>query len=137
MATLRLYEIEVETAALTILEGLDWQTAHGPDNAPYTPGAELKGFGQMVLESRLQDALARLNPFLPTAALDDAIHKLTRPEGAALETRDRAFCRLAVNGINVEYRSRSGSVQGDQPRSLTLTTCRTTTGWWPTKLKPR
>ncbi|MCY3692055.1 MAG: type I restriction endonuclease, partial [Chloroflexi bacterium] len=84
-----LTETEVEQAALEWFATLGWQTAHGPDIAPDTPGAERADYGQAVLERRLRDALARLNPELPDSAVEDAFRKLTRPEGATLETRNR------------------------------------------------
>ena len=56
------------------------------------------------LGQRLRDALARLNPDLPMGALDDAFRKLTRLEGTSLESRNRVFHRLVVDGVNVEYR---------------------------------
>ena len=49
-------ESDVEAAALSWLEGLDWQVAHGPDIAPDTPNAERADYGQVVLERRLRDA---------------------------------------------------------------------------------
>ena len=36
-------------------------------------------------------------------ALDDAFRKLTRPEGSTVEARNRAFHRLLVEGVTVEY----------------------------------
>ena len=41
-----LSESTVESAALEWLSTLGWQTAHGPDIAPDTPGAEPEHFGQ-------------------------------------------------------------------------------------------
>ena len=67
-----------------------------------------------MLERRLRDALARLNPDLPLDALDDAFRKLTRPEGSTLEARNRAFHRMLVAGVNVEYRTAGGAIRGDQ-----------------------
>ena len=116
MATLT--ETDVEQAALEWLAALGWQTAHGPDIAPDTPGAERADYGQAVLERRLRDALARLNPALPDSAVDDALRKLTRPEGAALETRNREFHRMLVNGVNVEYRASDGNIRGEPVRVL-------------------
>ena len=49
-------EADVETAALSWLSSLGWQTAHGPDIAPDTPNAERTDFTQVVLEERLRDA---------------------------------------------------------------------------------
>ena len=113
-----LTESTVEAAALEWLASLGWQTAHGPDIAPDTPGAERTDYGQVALERRLRDALARLNPELPDTAVDDALRKLTRPEGAALETRNREFHRMLVNGVNVEYRAGAGGIRGQQAQVI-------------------
>ena len=91
-----LSEADVEDAALEWLRDLGWQTAHGPDIGPDQPGEERADYGAVVLEQRLRDALARLNPDLPLEALDDAYRKLTRPEGSTLEARNRAFHRMLV-----------------------------------------
>ena len=68
----------------------------------------------MVLERRLRDVLAVLNPSLPSSALDDGCRRLTRPQGATLEARNRAFHRMLVNGVEIEYRDAEGRVRGDQ-----------------------
>ena len=107
-------ESEVEAAALEWLESLEWTVAHGPDIGPDTTAAERADYGAVVLEARLRDALVRLNPGLPATALDDAFRKLTRPEGATLETRNRAVHRLLVDGATVEYRDENGAIRGAQ-----------------------
>ncbi len=109
-------ESEVEEAALQWLEGLGWAVAPGADIAPGTPGAERDNYDQVVLEQRLIDAIDRLNPDLPYAARDDALRKLTRPEGATIETRNRSFHRMLVDGVNVEYREQDGSIRGAQAK---------------------
>ena len=114
----RFTESEVEAAALEWLDGLGWNVAHGPDIAPDAPGAERAHYGAVVLEGRLRDTLARLNPDLPAAALDDAFRRLTRPEGATLEARNRAFHRLIVDGVTVGYRDDGGAVRGAQARAV-------------------
>ena len=111
-------ESTVEQAALAWLEGLGWQVAHGPDIGPGTPGEERADYGQVVLERRLRDALGRLNPELPAEALEDAFRKITRPEGPTLETRNRAFHRLLVDGVTVEYRTAEGTIRGAQARVI-------------------
>ena len=107
-------ESEVETAALEWLSGLGWAVAHGPDISPDAPAAERADYGAVVLERRLRDALARLNPDLPAEAADDAFRKLTHPEGTTLEARNRAFHRMMVEGVNVEYRNAGGAIRGVQ-----------------------
>ena len=97
---------------------LGWQTTHGPDIAPDTPGAERDDYGEVVLERRLRDSLAQLNPQLPAAALEDALRKLTRPEGATPEARNRAFHRMLVSGATVEYRTSDGNIRGEQAQIM-------------------
>ena len=62
----------------------------------------------------LQDSLAELNLSLPQSALDDAFRRLTRPEGSTLEARNRAFHRMLVDGVTVEYRTGDGRIGGAQ-----------------------
>ncbi len=107
-------ESTVEDAALGWLENLGWNISHGPEIAPNTTGAERTDYGQVVLEQRLQDAVATLNHDLPAEVLNDAFRKLTHPEGATLEVRNRAFHRLVMNGVTVEFRTEDGAVRGAQ-----------------------
>ena len=109
-----LTEADVEEVALKWLANLGWQTAHAPDIGPDGASEERADYGAVVLERRLRDALARLNPELPLAALDDAYRKLTRPEGSTLEARNRAFHRMLVRGVTVEYREDGGRIAGRQ-----------------------
>ena len=114
----RITESDVEDAALDWLESLGWTVAHGPDIAPDVPAAERDDYGQVILERRLRDALARLNSDLPATALDDAFRKLTRPEGMSPDTRNRAFHRMLVEGVTVEYRADNGAIRGAQARVI-------------------
>jgi type I restriction enzyme R subunit len=111
-------ESVVEQAALAWLESIGWRVAHGPDIAPDMLAAERRDYGEVVLAQRLRDALARLNPALPTEALEDAFRKLTQPEGADPIQRNRALHRLLVNGVTVEYRTREGELRGAQARVI-------------------
>ena len=111
-------EADVEQAALDWLRGLGWGVAHGPDIAPDTPGPERADYGEVVLGRRLRDALAALNPGLPVDALEDAYRKLTRPEGATVEARNRSFHGMVVNGVEIEYRDAGGAVRGDLVRVI-------------------
>ena len=104
-------ESEIEDAALEWLEGLAWKVAHGPNIAPHAAASERADYSEVILEHRLRDALARLNPAVPAEALENAFRRLTRPEGSTLEARNRAFHRLLVDGVTVEHRSPGGTLQ--------------------------
>ena len=113
-----LTETDVEQAALAWLSGVGWQCLHGPDIAPDTPNSERASYGQVVLEQRVRDALACLNPDLPPDALEDAHRRLTLPEGSTLETRNRSFHRMLVNGVTVGYRGDDGVVRWEQAKVI-------------------
>ncbi len=71
-----------------------------------------------MLEGRLRQALARLNPDLPPDALEDAFRKLTRADAPSLIERNRAVHRMLVEGVTVEYRRQDGSIAGAQARVI-------------------
>ncbi len=113
-----LTESDVETAAREWPANLGWVVKHGSDIAPDAAAPERADYREVVLQYRLRDALARLNPHLPCQALDDACRKLTQPQGTALEARNRDFHRMTVEGVNVEYRNAAGAMQGAQVRMI-------------------
>ena len=116
MSNALLSEDIVEQVALAWLEGLGWVVAYGPDIAPNGSTPERAGYGEVVLAQRLRDTLGWLNPDLPAEALEDAFRRLTRPEGATLEPRNRAIHRMLVDGVTVEYRTDDGAIRGAQAR---------------------
>jgi len=125
-----LTESDVENAALAWLKSLGWQIEHGEEIAPDGPRPERSDYNRVVLEDRLRQALAALNPELPAEALEDGFRRLTRPDlpaapvaaaqagGATLEARNRAFHRMLVDGVTVEYHRDDGSIAGAQARVL-------------------
>lgn len=110
-------ESVVEDAALDWLRGLGYNVIAGPDMPP-GPHALRKEYSDVFFASTVRGALGRINPDLPDEALDDAFRKLTRPEGSTLEARNRAFHRMLVDGVTVEYRTDEGAVRGAQAQVL-------------------
>ena len=110
-------ESVVEQAALDWFRALGYNVVGGPDMQP-GPHALRESYADTIFPSVVRGALDRLNPDLPAEALDDAFRKLTRPEGSTLETRNRAFHRMAVDGVTVEYRDERGAIRGAQVQVL-------------------
>ncbi|MDA8163236.1 MAG: type I restriction endonuclease, partial [Desulfobacteraceae bacterium] len=113
-------ESVVEDAALAWLKSFGYAVLHGPDIAAGEPAAERSdpNCRDVILESRLRQALVRLNPDLPAEALDDAYRKLTRTDAPSLIERNRALHRMLVDGVTVEYRSKDGSIAGAQAKVI-------------------
>src|SRR5581483_3756901 len=116
----KLFESEIERAGLAWLQALGYAVLHGPAIAAGEPDAERSdsNYGDVVLETRLRQALARLNPLLPPEALQDAYRNLMRADAPSLVERNRAFHRVLVDGVTVEYRRSNGSITWAQARVL-------------------
>ncbi len=111
-----LAESSVEQAACMWLRSLGWGVRSGLGIAQDEPGTERQHYGQVVLERRLRDAIARVNPGLSSEALEDACRRVTQPEGATLEARNRTFHRMISDGVSVEYYGGDGLIAGAQVR---------------------
>src|SRR5262245_39463593 len=110
MRTSMFTESVVEDAALSWLEALGYAVAPGLDLYE----TERRGdFGLVVLEDRLRQALRRLNPKVPSSALDEAFRKVTRPVAPSLASGNHAMHRLLVEGVPVEYPRRDSTLGGD------------------------
>ena len=113
-----LTESDVEQPALDWLVDLGWRVTHGVDVAPGSSKAIRDNFAQVLLHAPLRDALTRLNSELPPDALEDAFRKLTLPQGAPLEARNREFHRMLVDGVTVEHRDSDGRIRGAKARVI-------------------
>ena len=113
-------ESVVEDAALAWLKSLGYSVIHGPDMAFGELAAERNdpNYRDVVLERRLWQSLVQLNPDLPPEAIEDAFRKLTRTDAVTLIERNRAVHKMLVDGVNVEYRRKDGSIAGAQARVL-------------------
>ena len=63
-----IYESDIEETALDWFAELGYTALHGPDIAPDTPDAERSTYSEVILERRLRDAVAHLNPNIPAEA---------------------------------------------------------------------
>ena len=110
----KITESVAEEAALEILRGLGYTVLFGPAIAPGEPGAERARFGEVVLAERLRSSLARINPSLPSEAIEEAVRQVLRAESPSLVEGNRRFHKLLTDGVPVEYRDKSGRVVHDQ-----------------------
>jgi type I restriction enzyme R subunit len=112
--TSRVVESTVEEAMLDWLSELGYETAYGPDVEPEKLAAERDDFTEVVLSRRLRAALELINPQLPPSAIDDAMKKVIVADSPSLVGSNHRFHRMFVDGIDVEYTRRDGSIAGDK-----------------------
>ena len=113
-----LNESGVEEAALSWFKELGYAVAHAPHLAPGEIAAERSSFADVVLVGRLRDAIARLNPAIPSDAREEALRKVLRHDAPSLVGNNRAFHRMLRDGVPVEYRREDGSIAGDHVRLI-------------------
>lgn len=98
-------ECTVEEAVLEWVDGLTYSVIHGPEIGPGEISTERESFGDVLLVERLRDALARVNPNVPSEAREEALHRVIRTETPSLLENNRRFHRMLVNGLDVEYQA--------------------------------
>jgi type I restriction enzyme R subunit len=109
-------EDHIEQAVLDTLAEMKWQILHGPDIGP--DGTNERDYHDTVLNSRLQSALQRLNPHVPTPSLDEAFKRLVRVQQPTMLANNQAFHELLVNGVPVEYRGPDGEIKNDRAKVI-------------------
>ena len=117
-------ESVVEAAALEWLQELGYDVLNGPDIAPGGRTEERASYSQVILESRLAEAIAELNPGIPLAALAEAQKKLLQPVSQSLIVNNRAFHKMLVEGVEVEVKRRDGSIQGARVKVIDFDTAK-------------
>jgi len=81
-----------------------WEVAHGPDLAPDGPVPERADYRQVLLPGDLEAAIRRINPHLPESAIEQVVAKVSKPESLDPVVSNRAFHRLLLDGVPVEYK---------------------------------
>ena len=98
-----LSEQHLEDLCLGWFQETGWQCAHGPDIAPDSSMPERTDYRQVVLRERLLTTLGRINPQIPPAALEQAIHVLQTVSEPQMVVRNRSVHQLLLNGVRVEF----------------------------------
>ena len=112
-------EDQLEQLAIQWFQDTGWNYIHGaviaPEAEPKGPSpqpsptgrgrnaAEREDFRAVVLKGRLAEAVRRLNPKLPESAVEEVVHVVTKPEHISLAANNRAFHRMLIDGVRVEF----------------------------------
>lgn len=105
-------EDQLEQEVLGWLAEVGYRVVCGYDVAPDSDNPWREQFQQVLLRERLREAIARLNPSVPLVAREDALTQVVNLDTPAQLSANRAFHRLLVNGVPVQYQ-RDGETVGD------------------------
>lgn len=81
-----------------LVDNLGYEHLYGPDVRRSSDD-----YRDVFLPDVLPDALARINKELPSAAIDEAILKISNVEGGTLEQRNETFNDYLQSGVEVRY----------------------------------
>lgn len=109
-------ESELEQATLEWFEELNYDIIFAPDIAPDGEYAEREDYSDVILQERLKEALARINPTLTEDALEDAFRRILIPQSPSLLMNNKAFQKMITDGVDVSYRQKDGTIKYTQAK---------------------
>lgn len=114
----KINEALIEETCLQQLEAVGWRREYGK-NLPTAEGKFARGgMAGVVFIPQLTAAVARLNPELPSDAVDEVVRTVTKAEVGDLLERNRTFYGWLRNGVRVSYRVDDGETRTAQARLL-------------------
>lgn len=119
-------ENHLEDACLDWLAGLGWTCVHGDQVSPGGDFESRSRYSDVVLMPRLREAIARLNPALDSAEIDDAVSRLAAYGAQSLVDGNKEIYDWLRNGVPVERIEPDGrrdvlrvrAIDGEGPNDL-------------------
>ena len=108
----KITENAIENFCIELLEKQGYEYIYAPDIAPDSDDPQRSHFEDVLLSSRLMDAVARINPTIPDDAQQEAIKEISRIHSPELLTNNETFHRMLTEGVKVSYQ-KEGSQRGD------------------------
>jgi type I restriction enzyme R subunit len=105
-------ENEIEDIALGYLQSLEYGYVLGTDISPDGDHPE-RTYNDVVLITRLRDAIDKLNLTISQDAKEDALKKVLRTDSPNLLINNETFHKYLTDGIDVEIRTDSG-IRGEK-----------------------
>ncbi|SCM82365.1 putative type I restriction enzyme HindVIIP R protein [uncultured Sporomusa sp.] len=107
-------ESQLEEAALEWFEELGYEIVFAPDIAPDGEYPEREDYSDVILAERVKEALTRINPTLPPAAIDEAYRQIAIPQSPSLLMNNKAFQKMITDGIDVAVKQKDGSYRTEK-----------------------
>ncbi|MYF36426.1 MAG: type I restriction endonuclease subunit R [Synechococcus sp. SB0678_bin_12] len=111
-------ENDTEEAALAWLTELGYSVKNSQDIAPDSETPERTSYADVTLSRRLQGAIQRLNPELPSEACEDAVRMVKQVQYPDLVEENRRLHSFMVEGVPVEFYGEDGVLKADHVRLI-------------------
>lgn len=101
-------EDQIEQFSLALLQKLGYEHVYGPDIAPVPDGKtpEREGYKDILLKSRLERNLKRINPKATGEMIEEAIRKLERTDSPNQVLNNQAFHKMLTEGIDIDVKEK-------------------------------
>ncbi len=106
-------EDQLEQLCLEWFQSIGYDYACGYDIAPDADNPERSDYRQVILHDRLLSCLQQFNPHIPVATLEQVALQIAKPETPILINNNKAFHRLLLEGVKVEFKDSSGKEKTD------------------------
>ena len=101
----------IEMAFIDQLTDQGFEFYHGPDIAPDSDNPQRKNFDSVVLESELLKAIEKLNPDVPSSAINEAHQKVLNLGTEDIMENNERFHTYLTNGVPIEF-TKDGAAKG-------------------------
>lgn len=91
-------EASYENSIIELLESMGYTHVYGPDVE--------RNHRSYYMADELRLSMERINPKLPSAAIDEAIYKISSYEAVALLSKNEVFMDYLQNGVQVSYQDK-------------------------------
>ena len=105
-------EDHIEQVVIQEFVELGYHYLNGADISPDGHSQE-REFNEVVLKSRLQNAIVLINPTVPADAQEEAIRKVLRSDSPNLFQNNYQFHKYLTDGVDIEYRKKD-RIAGDK-----------------------
>lgn len=100
-------ENEIEEIAISYMESFGYEYIFGTDISPDGEHPE-RQYNEVILTTRLRDAIDKLNPTISQDAKEDALKKVLRTDSPNLLINNETFHKYLTQGVDVEVRTIAG-----------------------------
>ena len=118
----------IEMAFIDQLTGQGFAFHHGPDISPDSDNPQRKDYESVVLENELLKAIERLNPEVPSSAINEAHQKVLNLGTEDIMENNECFHTYLTSGVPVEY-TKDGSAKGVNVDLLDIENLENNTYW--------